>query len=164
VKSGKRGPSAEEAALFAQSMKDAKPLAKRARVVHAPTPVIPYVPPRRIAQAPVFPEQPAASIGGHVEARARRGRAEVEGRLDLHGSTQQGAYRKLLRFLLEAQADEKRLVLVITGKGGVLRNLLPLWLGQEELKPLVSGVSEAHASHGGAGAVYVALRRRNRSS
>jgi DNA-nicking Smr family endonuclease len=49
---------------------------------------------------------------------------------------------------------------VITGKGGVLRRYLPLWLGQEELKPLVSGIAEAHATHGGSGAFYVALKRR----
>jgi DNA-nicking Smr family endonuclease len=162
VKSGGRGPSAEEKALFAHSVKDAKPLAKRERYLHTPKHVIPYLPPRRIPQPPIFPETPAAPIGGHVEARARRGRAEVEGRLDLHGLTHASAYRALLRFLLEAQADGKRLVLVITGKGGVLRNSLPLWLGQEELKALVAGVSEAHASHGGSGAFYVALRRGRR--
>ncbi len=162
MKSGGRGPSAEEKALFAHSVKDAKPLAKRERHLHTPQHVIPHLPPRRIPQPPVFPETPAAPIGGHVEARARRGRAEVEGRLDLHGLNHAGAYRALLRFLLEAQVDGKRLVLVITGKGGVLRNSLPLWLGQEELKALVAGVSEAHASHGGSGAFYVALRRPRR--
>lgn len=162
MKSGGRGPSPEEKALFAHSVKDAKPLAKRERHLHTPKHIIPHLPPQRILGPPVFPDKPAAPIGGHVEARARRGRAEVEGRLDLHGLTQASAYRALLRFLLEAQADGKRLVLVITGKGGVLRNSLPLWLGQEELKALVAGVSEAHASHGGSGAFYVALRRARR--
>jgi DNA-nicking Smr family endonuclease len=159
VKSGRRGPSSEEEALFAQTVKDAKPLVKRERYVHVPKYAIPLMPPRRIPHPPNFPEKSAAPIGGHVEARARRGRAEVEGRFDLHGFTQDRGYRALLRFLLEAQEDGKRLVLVITGKSGVLRNALPKWLGQEELKSLVAGVSEAHASHGGAGAFYVALRR-----
>jgi DNA-nicking Smr family endonuclease len=162
VTRGKRGPSAEEEALFVQSMKDTKPLAKRERHLHVLKHAIPHLPQRRIPHRPLFSEAPAAPIGGHVEARARRGRAEVEGRFDLHGLTQDRAYRALLRFLLEAQADGKRLVLVITGKSGVLRNSLPLWLGEDELKSLVAGVSEAHPTHGGAGAFYVALRRPKR--
>ena len=140
-------------------MKDAKPLEKRERVTHVPKPALPFMPPWRVPKAPVFPDVPAAPIGGHVEARLRRGRGDVEARLDLHGFTHDGAYRALLRFLMNAQGDGKRLVLVITGKGGVLRNYLPLWLGQEELKSLVAGISEAHATHGGSGAFYVSLRR-----
>jgi DNA-nicking Smr family endonuclease len=84
---------------------------------------------------------------------------EPDGKLDLHGFTQEGAYRALVKFLVRAQTEEKRLVLVITGKGGTLRAQLPFWLGQEELRPLVAGIAEAHIRHGGAGAFYVSLRR-----
>ena len=158
-RSPKRGASDEDHALFKTAMKDAKPLAKRERVAHTPKPAIPFVPIQRISNAPVHPEIPAPEIGGHIEARLRRGRGEPEARLDLHGLTHDGAYRTLLRFLMNAQGEGKRLVLVITGKGGVLRNYLRLWLGQEDLKALVAGVSEAHATHGGSGAFYVAIRR-----
>ena len=58
--------------------------------------------------------------------------------------------------------DRKRLLLVITGKGGILRAQLPLWLGQVELKDLVGGISEAHVRHGGSGAFYVTLRLKRR--
>jgi DNA-nicking Smr family endonuclease len=44
----------------------------------------------------------------------------------------------------------------------VLREALPLWLGQSELLPLVSGIAEAHIKHGGSGAYYVSLRRKHR--
>ncbi len=155
----KREISADDNALFKDAMKDAKPLAKRERVMHTPKVAIPFRPPWRAPQAPVFADIPMGPIGGHVEARARRGQANVEARIDLHGFTHGGAYRALIRFLMEAQLDGKRLVLVITGKGGVLRNQLPVWLGQADLKPLVGGMSEAHASHGGAGAFYVSLRK-----
>jgi DNA-nicking Smr family endonuclease len=74
--------------------------------------------------------------------------------------TQDRAYRALIGFLIKAQSDNKRVALVITGKGGVLRGMLPLWLGQADLRSLVSGLSEAHARHGGSGAFYVSLRRR----
>jgi DNA-nicking Smr family endonuclease len=154
-----RATRADEQALFEEAVRDAKPLAKRARMTHASKIVIPHIPRAAIPKAPVFPETPAPAIGGHVEARLRRGRAGPEARLDLHGLTHDAAYRVLLRFLIGAQAEDKRLVLVITGKGGVLRTYLPLWLGQKDVRPLVGGVSQAHASHGGAGAFYVSLRR-----
>jgi DNA-nicking Smr family endonuclease len=161
VRPPRRGASEEERALFRTAMKDAKPLRPRTPfAAHEMKPAKPFVPPRRIAHAPVHPETPAPAIGGHDDARLRRGRGEPEGRIDLHGLTHDGAYRSVLRFLMNAQADGKRLILVITGKGGVLRTYLPLWLGQEELRPLIGGVSEAHAIHGGSGAFYVALRRK----
>jgi DNA-nicking Smr family endonuclease len=78
--------------------------------------------------------------------------------------THDGAYRRLLGFLTHAQSEDKRVVLVVTGKGGVLRDALPLWLGQTDLVPLVSGVAEAHIKHGGSGAFYVSLRRPRRSA
>jgi DNA-nicking Smr family endonuclease len=158
-----RGTSEDERALFRSALKDAKPLKKRRdRVVHAVKPVRLVVPLPHYATAPMPNDRPAQPIGGHAEAHLRRGRMEPEGRLDLHGFTQEGAYRALLKFLVRAQADDKRLVLVITGKGGTLRAQLPFWLGQEELRPLVAGMTESHIRHGGAGAFYVSLKRRPR--
>ena len=163
IRPPRRGTSDDERALFRTAMKDAKPLRRRTPgAAHDPKSVKPFAAPWRIPHAPVHPAKPAPAIGGHDDARLRRGRGEPEGRLDLHGLTHDSAYRALLRFLMGAQGEGKRLVLVITGKGGVLRNYLPLWLGQEELKPLIGGVSQAHATHGGSGAFYVALRRLKR--
>jgi DNA-nicking Smr family endonuclease len=108
---------------------------------------------------PVFVDRAAPAIGGHAQAHLRRGRLEPEARLDLHGMRESVAYRATLGFLLRAQAERLRLVLVITGKGGVLRVRLPLWLGQAELAPLIAGITEAHIRHGGSGAFYVYLRQ-----
>ena len=160
--STRRRATEEEQALFRNALHDAKPLKRRARrAVSQPKAVKITPPPLRIA-APQFNESPAPNIGGHDEARFRRGRGEPEARLDLHGLTQDAAYRTLIRFLMAARAEGKRLALVITGKGGVLRGALPLWLGQGDLKAMVGGVSEAHIRHGGAGAYYVTLRRQKR--
>ena len=98
-------------------------------------------------------------VAGHVEARLRRGRMEPESRIDLHGYSYEGAYRSLVSFLMRAHAEGKRLVLVITGKGGVLRPHLPAWLNGAELQQLVIGIREAHPKHGGGGAFYVALQK-----
>jgi DNA-nicking Smr family endonuclease len=154
--------SEEEQALFRDTLHDATPLKKRGVAPPLPpTRVKLSFPPPRIA-GPRFTDIPAPGIGGHDEARLRRGRGEPEARLDLHGLTQDGAYRAAVGFLLRAQAEGKRLVLIITGKGGILRGSLPLWLGQADLKPLVGGVSQAHIRHGGSGAYYVTLRRKQR--
>lgn len=163
VRPPRRGASEEEHAFFREAMKDTRPLSRRSLIAaHEHAPVKPFIPISRASPMPVHLTAHAPAIGGHDDARLRRGRGEVQGKLDLHGLTQEGAYRALLRFLMNAQAEGKRLVLVITGKGGVLRAHLPLWLGQGELKPLIGGMSEAHASHGGSGAFYVAIRRRKK--
>ena len=156
----RRKTSDEEQALFRESLGDAKPLRARARVTAPPKAKGPPPPPP--PKAPVYLERQADPIGGHRAADLRRGRIEPEARIDLHGMTHDGAYRALIGFLTRARSDDKRVVLVVTGKGGVLRDALPLWLGQKDLAPLVSGISEAHIKHGGSGAFYVSLRRTRR--
>ncbi|HEX5866107.1 MAG TPA: Smr/MutS family protein, partial [Beijerinckiaceae bacterium] len=42
---------------------------------------------------------------------------------------------------------------------GVLRRVVPHWLRLPDLRPLVVGFEEAAVRHGGAGALYVRLRR-----
>ena len=156
----RRPTSDEEHALFQTALGDAKPLRARARVSSPPLASAgPRQPPPK---APVYLERPADPIGGHRAADLRRGRTEPEARIDLHGMAHDRSYRALLGFLTRAQSEDKRVVLVVTGKGGVLRDALPLWLGQGDLAPLVSGVAEAHIKHGGSGAFYVSLRRTRR--
>jgi DNA-nicking Smr family endonuclease len=85
----------------------------------------------------------------------------------LHGRTQSEAHTALLRFLHRAQADGAKTVLVITGKGGVssagergvLKRQVPLWLALPEFRGLVVGFGPAALGHGGAGALYVQVRR-----
>jgi DNA-nicking Smr family endonuclease len=156
----RRRTSDDEQQLFEEALGDARRLRTRARVTFAPRAKSPsQLPPPK---PPAFLERPAEPIGGHRAADLRRGRAEPEGKLDLHGMSHDRAYRVLIGFLKKAQSDDKRVVLVVTGKGGVLREALPLWLGQSELLPLVSGIAEAHIKHGGSGAYYVSLRRKHR--
>ena len=96
--------------------------------------------------------------------RAARERDPVAGVLDLHGLDQDQARARLVAFLRRAQAEGGRLTMVITGKGvsgdGILRRRAPEWLASAELREVVAGVAEAHRRHGGAGALYVALKRR----
>ncbi len=104
--------------------------------------------------------------------RMKRGKLKPEGKLDLHGMRIEAAHGALTRFILTAQASDKRLVLVITGKGkdrdepgpmpvprGVLRHQVPQWLLLPPLAQAVLQVTPAHISHGGDGAYYIYLRR-----
>jgi DNA-nicking Smr family endonuclease len=118
-------------------------------------------PPKAVAPPPLAP------LTRRARQRIARGSEAIDGRLDLHGMTQDQAHGALLRFLRARQARGAKLVLVITGKGtlgggegrGVLKRMVPMWLALPELRELVVGFEEAGAAHGREGALYVRLRR-----
>jgi DNA-nicking Smr family endonuclease len=108
-----------------------------------------------------------------LRQRVTRGHAAIDVRIDLHGMTQKQAHAALLHFLTRAQAQDAKLALVVTGKGigsiagsgserGVLRRQVPLWLSLPEFRRFIVSFQEAHANHGGEGALYLRLRRRTR--
>lgn len=117
-------------------------------------------PVHRIRQGDVEPIEP------NRRHRIAREREEIGGRIDLHGLTQDRARDVLESFVERAWNDGCRAILVITGKGvqgdGVLRRRAPDWLGAPHLSHMVAGISEAHRRHGGAGSLYVALKRKAR--
>ena len=96
--------------------------------------------------------------------RLSRERDPIEARLDLHGLNSIAAEARLKAFVQQAYASDYRAVLVITGKGlaenGILKRNAPEWLADPALGHIVAGISQAHARHGGTGALYVALKRR----
>ena len=105
------------------------------------------------------------SLDDQTLHKLKKGRLAIEGRVDLHGMTQDEAYSLLYSFLHRAHAGGVRYVLVITGKGsssggdGVLRRSVPAWLSTPAFRPLVSSHDHAARHHGGSGALYVRLRR-----
>ncbi|WP_018267357.1 Smr/MutS family protein [Methylosinus sp. LW4] len=111
------------------------------------------------------PAAPPAEIDHRTRTKLRRGRLEVEAKLDLHGLRQAEAQTALYDFLRRAQAAGARMAIVVTGKGvrseegGVLRRLVPLWLSAPAMRDLVVGFGEAARNHGGEGALYVQIRR-----
>jgi DNA-nicking Smr family endonuclease len=123
---------------------------------------------KTVTSAQAAPSKPPApqptSLGRRMKQRVARGKEAIDARLDLHGFTQSEAHAALLRFLRQANAQQARLVLVITGKGrggeiGVLRRQVPQWLALPEFRALVIGFEDAHVTHGGEGALYVRVRR-----
>jgi DNA-nicking Smr family endonuclease len=105
--------------------------------------------------------------------RMTRGKLKPEARIDLHGMTLSEAHPALIKFIFHAHEMEKRLVLIITGKGkdrdsggpipirrGILRHQVPGWLTASPLGVIVLDIRQAHQKHGGHGAFYVYLKRR----
>ena len=117
----------------------------------------------------VNPLTPISEIDHRTHAKIRRGRLDVDAKLDLHGLRQDEAQRALASFLRRAQQDGARVVIVVTGKGlsreegGVLRRVVPIWLEAPQLRDVVIGFGEAARHHGGEGALYVRIRRADRN-
>ncbi|MDQ6701787.1 MAG: Smr/MutS family protein [Pseudomonadota bacterium] len=117
---------------------------------------------------------PLAPLERRLRQKLARGRVAPDAAIDLHGMRRQEAFAVLREFLARAQIEGARLVLVVTGKGeratsgeatpGVLRKSVPNWLRGPEYHAIVFGFEEASRPHGGAGALYVRLRRRGRAA
>ncbi|MCJ2086793.1 Smr/MutS family protein [Methylobacterium sp. E-005] len=166
-------PTATMPALTAPILKpSAPPVAKKPRAKKPPPAPEPPRPATAAPyQAPTQRHSPGAGLERTAKVGLRRGRLAIEARIDLHGMVQTEAHAALTGFLLRARAAGHAYVLVVTGKGGpgyseafaergVLRRSVPHWLRGGELRGIVLGFEEAARHHGGAGALYVRLRRR----
>ncbi len=155
----RRKVSDEERKEFEQNFREARPIKIAA--------------PKGAAKKKSAALQPTG-VNGATQDRLRRGQLEPDAKLDLHGMTEAAAYRALSRFLAGAQLRGNRLILVVTGKGnprkeestswmtsphGVLKQMVPRWLKEPELAPMIASTKAAHVRHGGDGALYVYLRK-----
>jgi DNA-nicking Smr family endonuclease len=147
-----RKPRARKVAPPRKAVPETKPVARKKTVAEPVRITVAAAPPPAKRPAPAF------GVDGATAERLRRGKIEPEAVLDLHGLTQAQAYTRLVTFVRRGHEMGNRCLLVITGKGAVLRELLPRWL--EELRAAVTGVQSAHVRHGGGGAFYVYLRRK----
>jgi DNA-nicking Smr family endonuclease len=179
-----RGLSEEERALWDTVTRAIAPLRRRkvakvktAEDAELAATALPARPVRNSAKTPVLPATPVqrpgppplAPLGRRMRQKLARGSKSIDARIDLHGMTQDRAHAALAHFLRRAQHDGARVVLVITGKGargtdphaerGVLKRQVPLWLESAELRSLVIGFESAGMGHGGAGALYVRVKR-----
>ncbi len=169
-----RPPSSDERSLWRAATRDVAPLGKRrAPEGEAPPPATPPRPkavrgtarPPGAKKLPDLAHDATPGLDRRSAERLRRGELEIEARLDLHGMTQEKAHEALAAFLARAQHDGRRCVLVITGKGGagrggVLRAAVPRWLNEAPNRARLLAFALAQPRHGGAGALYLLLKRR----
>ena len=182
----RRDLNADEADLWRHVMKDVerlpgrefqstpsrdnslRPLVRPGAAKPPVVPVFPKDPPSRPVPAmPPLSHGESTGLDRKTLTRMRQGKLSVEGRLDLHGMTQEEAHSALLSFILSASSRGKRCVLVITGKGlrqdgevGILRRNVPHWLNRAPLRSQILAFSYAHRKDGGEGALYVLLKRK----
>ena len=156
-------PKVEKAAKKATRIKTEPPLKPRVKAAATPAALADH----GAGRAPGLDRRSAL--------RLKRGKIEIDGRIDLHGMTQEQARSVLTGFVISGHRHDRRCLLVITGKGrrparddtdvwsaepGILRQRVPRWLEEPPLVGCVLAYSPAQPEHGGSGALYVLLKRR----
>ena len=135
----------------------------------------------KLEARPVQPEKQDSRQGNSQEAyqldkrtaeKLKKGKMHIDARLDLHGLNRTQAHENLNGFLQACYQKNLRCVLVITGKGksqsrsedwltpskGILKEHVPLWLGEGYLRKIVLKYVPAQPKDGGSGALYVYLK------
>jgi DNA-nicking Smr family endonuclease len=112
---------------------------------------------------------PGTTLDGSWDRRLSRGLVQPDATVDLHGHNLATAYDLLDRRLDQAIATGDRVILLITGKPptddrrpvgrGAIRAAIGDWLAASRHAGDIAAVRNAHPRHGGAGALYIVLRR-----
>lgn len=102
-------------------------------------------------------------------SQLRRGEFSIQAHLDLHGMIQPDAKEALTEFIVDSVRKGRRTVLIVHGRGlrspgglPVLKHAAAQWLSHGIAGGYVLAFATARPSDGGAGAVYVMLRRERR--
>ena len=113
-----------------------------------------------------YMEGVAPGIDYRLAQRLHQGDYAVQAHLDLHGYTVDEAKVAVDRFVMSAYALGQRCLRLVHGRGRnsrdnrpVLKEQVHLWLSHGRLSRLVLAFATAPLTDGGAGAVYVLLRR-----
>lgn len=165
---------AEERALWARVIATVRPLHPRAPEPETPLPAAPEAstapPPSRPRAKPIAARsraKPGETLDASWDRRLSRGAVQPDLTVDLHGHTLHSAYTLLDHRLEQAVASGARLLLLITGKPpterpaarGKIRDAVGDWLAASRHAGHIAAVRGAHPRHGGAGALYIVLRR-----
>ncbi len=170
---------AEERALWAKVIATVRPIAPRAKPDVPEAPVIEESPkaakpaPKRKPPAPIAAPKPRAvpgtTLDGTWDRKIGKGMVAPDIIVDLHGHNLSTAYDLLDRRLEEAVTDGARVVLLVTGKApqgnrypvarGAIRAAVGDWLAASRHARHIAAIRGAHPRHGGAGALYIILRR-----
>lgn len=113
-----------------------------------------------------FVEGWVAGLDHKIVMKLRRGEFAVQGHLDLHGMTREEARRAVEEFIRKSRLGGKRCVLLVHGRGlhskdqvPVLKEAIRGWLSTQRFARHLLAFATARPADGGAGAVYVLLRR-----
>ncbi len=119
-----------------------------------------------VAQSDQRIEGSAPGLDEQILHRLRNGDYSIQAELDLHGMVRTEAKEALDRFISDARLKGHRCVCVVTGRGlhsedqiPVLKEGVQTWLTRGRTGRQVLAFTSARREDGGAGAVYVLLRR-----
>ncbi len=112
----------------------------------------------------IIEDKPSGNIPGverKITKQIRQGKLPTEAKIDLHGLTISQAHNEINRFLLKCYSENRRKVLVVTGKGGEtsIRREFPIWVSHSPLRDIIISCTNAHQNQGGYGAFIVILRK-----
>ncbi len=135
-----------------------------------PMPRAVVVPPAPIRPKPARAPVGSETLDGSWDRRLSRGLVSPDRSIDLHGHGLNSAYSFLDQALERAIVAGDRLVLLVTGKPppreserpharGAIRAAIGDWLAASRHGDRIAAVRGAHPRHGGAGALYIVLRR-----
>lgn len=164
--------SAEERGLWEKVVASARPF--HAAAISVDEPAGADVPqPSAVRPQPPIPAKPPTRLGqtldGSWDRRLGRGLVQPDAMLDLHGHGLDAAYGLIDRRLEMAIASGARALLLVTGKApaagsasgrGRIRAAVGDWLAASRHAGDIAAVRGAHPRHGGAGALYIVLRKR----
>jgi DNA-nicking Smr family endonuclease len=112
-------------------------------------------------------EGAVSGVGPKIMRRLKRGEFSIQDYIDLHGLTRKEAEAAVNDFLLQSHQRDLRCVLIVHGRGlgstdqrPTIKTELPVWLRRGALKRIVLAFVTARPYDGGAGAIYVLLRKR----
>lgn len=116
-----------------------------------------------------FIEGRVPGLDANIVRRLRRGEFAIQDHIDLHGMTREEAKATVDAFLKKARGAGKRCVLLVHGRGihskdqmPILKDALKHWLATARFGRHVLAFATARPVDGGAGALYVLLRRAGR--
>ena len=119
---------------------------------------------------PARPREPGQTLDRGWDRRLAGGVVAPDRIIDLHGHTLASAHAALDQGLAQAVAGGDRVILLVTGKPpraeserpharGAIRASIEDWLRLSRHAGAIAAIRHAHPRHGGAGALYVILRR-----
>jgi len=166
VPHGDKASDPGDLAAFTREMADVVPLRQDPRGRIRGTPRIGEPRPATSPAAQIDdPDEDFASpgIGRRDVKKLKRGEFVVEGELDLHGRTAADACASVRRFIENSRHRGHRCVCIVHGRGlhseGTASVLRPRVRECLRASPSVLAYASAPRAHGGAGAVYVLLRK-----
>ncbi|TET51839.1 MAG: DNA mismatch repair protein MutS [Desulfobacteraceae bacterium] len=114
-----------------------------------------------------YMEGAVSGVGPKMMKRLRRGEFSIQDHVDLHGLTKKEAESAVNSFIIKSYQKDLRCVLIVHGRGlgsadhqPAIKTELPVWFRRGALKRIVLAFATAQPYDGGAGAVYVLLRKR----